>query len=67
MNLKGFRTLIGNVVIAASAVAALKGVEVPPEEQAQVVELITQVVIGAFTLFNIVMRKFTDTSIGRSK
>lgn len=58
--MKGYRTIVVNVLMFAMAMAANFGYEFSPDEQ----EIITGGIVGVFTLVNLVMRKLTTTPIG---
>lgn len=62
-NLKGFRTVIANVLTALASIAAVYGIEVPPEQ----VDEITIGIIAAFTVLNTVMRSVTNTPMGKAE
>ena len=58
--LKGYRTIIVNIVGLAVAILASQGIDVTPEDQASIVTAILAVI-------NIAMRFITTTPVGKSE
>lgn len=58
MSLKGWRTIIGNVVILAVSLLSLWGVDVDADTQ-------SKIIAGVFAIFNVFMRTQTDTPVGK--
>lgn len=61
--MKGYRTIIVNVLMAFASLAALKGIDIPPE----LVEEVATGIVGVFTLVNLFLRKITTTPMGQSE
>lgn len=60
MKLKGYRTIIANVVALGVAIAASSGFVIPESEQ-------TALVAGIVAILNIGLRFITDTPVGGRK
>lgn len=61
--MKGYRTIVTNIVMIIAALAALWGVDIPPEMQKEVVSGI----LSIFTLVNLLLRKMTTTPLGKKE
>lgn len=62
-NFKGWRTIIFNVVAAIAAIAVIFGLEIDAETQTKIVEGL----VALLTVGNLVLRKFTDTPVGKKQ
>lgn len=61
--MKGYRTIVSNVVMALAAVAAIWGLEIPPED----LDKVTTGIISAIGVVNLVLRSMTTTPVGKSE
>lgn len=61
-NMKGFRTVIANVLTALVSIAAIYGIDIPPEQ----VDEVALGIVSAFSILNVVMRSITNTPMGQS-
>jgi hypothetical protein len=60
--MKGYRTVVTNVVIPLASALAVVGVEIPPE-------MVEELIAGGFALYglvNIGLRFITDSKVGES-
>ena len=61
--MKGYRTIIANVVMAFASIGVVAGIEIPPDTTLAV----TNGIIAMYTVVNLVLRKFTTTPIGEKE
>ena len=61
--MKGYRTIIANILMAVVSIAAIWGIDIPAEAQQQIVTGIVAV-IG---VVNLILRSVTTTPIGRKE
>jgi len=58
--MKGYRTIVVNVVAILAAIAAGYGLEISPEDQ-------NSIGLGVLALTNIVLRLVTTTAVGKQE
>ena len=61
--MKGYRTIIANVLMAIASILVLWGIEVTPEQ----IEVISTGIVTVFTVGNLIMRKLTTTPMGQKE
>lgn len=61
--MKGYRTIITNVLMAIASILAIQGVEIPVD----MVNNITTGIISAFAVINLILRKMTTTPMGEKE
>ena len=60
--MKGFRTIIVNVLMAAASIAGIYNIEITPDQ----IEGIATGIVFVFTVVNLVLRAITNTPVGSS-
>ncbi len=58
--MKGYRTIVVNILMAVASIVALWGIDIPPES----IEAITTGGVAVFTVVNIILRGMTTTPVG---
>jgi uncharacterized protein (DUF697 family) len=61
--MKGYRTILGNVLMLLASFGAIYGFEVTEEQ----LEQITTGIVTIFTVGNLILRVFTNTPVGEEK
>lgn len=63
LNLKGYRTIIVNVLATGAAIAAVNGIDIPPDQ----LDNVATGIVSAMGIVNLFLRKITTTPVGRSE
>ncbi|TQV80310.1 hypothetical protein [Denitrobaculum tricleocarpae] len=61
--MKGYRTVVMNVLMALAAIGAVFGIEIPPED----LDTVAAGIISAIGIINVVLRAMTTTPIGEKE
>ena len=61
--MKGYRTIITNVLMVVASVAAIWGIEIPPE----MIEEVVSGIIAVIGLVNLFLRAITTTPVGQKE
>ena len=61
--MKGYRTIIVNILMAAASIAGVYNIDIPPDQ----VEAIATGVVSVFTVVNLFLRAVTNTPVGSDK
>ena len=62
-SLKGYRTLIVNVLMMIAAILGIWGIDFPKDQ----IGVVATGIVSVMALVNMYMRKITDTKIGRKR
>lgn len=63
MNVKGYRTIIVNILMLFASMAVIWGVDITPDD----IDKIATGIVTVVTVVNLFLRKITTTPIGKSE